>query len=304
MANDIARALQAQLRGILPPISMPFDEDGNLVPEGLARQIEMMIGAGVGGIVAGGSTGEGHTLNDTEFVAAMTAAHDAIAGRVSFVAGLIVNSTKAAIERTAMLDGLDVVALQVTPVHYLFKPGLEATIAHFDAVWQATQKPILIYNVIPWNYLSPPDMLEIMDRVPGVVGIKQSSGDLKTLSDLLLDAAPENLIFTGIDPLLYSGFALGAHGAIAALTSALPAVTVRLFNAVAQGDHSTGMDIHYKLNALWNVLNHDNLPACTKYIQSRQGLPLYLPRPPMEKVSEAQKAAIDEKMGPVLDLMD
>jgi len=302
MTNEIAQSVRTRLTGILPPITMPFDQEGNLVPGGLRPQIDMMIANGVRAIVAGGSTGEGHTLSRDEFAVAMKVAHDVVAGRVPFVVGLIVNSTKEAVERFELLKGLDIAALQVTPVHYLFKPQLESTITHFRTIWEKTRTPILIYNVIPWNYLSPRDMLTIMDRVPGVVGIKQSSGDLKTLSDLLLDAKPENVILSGIDALLYSAFALGGHGAISALTSALPGVSVKLFDAVARGDHPLGRDIHFKLNALWNVLRHDNLPACVKYIQSRQGLPMFYPRPPMEQVTDQQEAEIDRYLAPLLAL--
>lgn len=302
MANDIAHSVRTSLTGILPPITMPFDQDGNLVPAGLKPQIDLMIASGVRAIVAGGSTGEGHTLSRDEFVAAMRASHDAVAGRVPFVVGLIVNSTKEAVERFELLEGLNIAALQVTPVHYLFKPGLEATIQHFRTIWDKTKTPILIYNVIPWNYLSSNDMLTIMDCVPGVVGIKQSSGDLKSLSDLLLDAKPGNVILSGIDALLYPAFSLGAHGAISALTSAVPGAAVKLFNAVANGDQALAKSIHFKFNALWNALRHDNLPACVKYVQARQGLPMFYPRPPMECVTDQQKAQIDKHLAPLLSL--
>lgn len=303
MENSVATSVRNVLTGILPPITMPFDEAGKLRLDGLQGQIDLMINSGVRAIVAGGSTGEGHTLSTEEFVEAMCACDAAIAGRVPFVVGLIVNSTMEAIDRIEKIKHLNITALQVTPVHYLFKPGLEATVQHFQEIWDACELPILIYNVIPWNYLSAEHMLAIMDAVPGVVGMKQSSGDLKSLSDLLLEAKPENLVLTGIDALLYSAFELGAHGAISALTSAVPGVTVKLFDAVQAGDHATGKEIHFKLNALWNVLRHDNLPACTKYIQSAQGLPLYYPRPPMERVTDAQKAAIDKHLKPVLALL-
>jgi 4-hydroxy-tetrahydrodipicolinate synthase len=258
---------------------------------------------GARGVVAVGSTGEGHTLSADEFAAAMKEAHDAVDGRVAFVAGLIVNSTREAIDRAKMLEGLKVDALQVTPVHYLFKSSLQATIEHFRAIHEATRIPILIYNVIPWNYLSVDAMLAIMDEVPGVVGMKQSSGDLKSVSDLLLRARPENLVLSGIDAMLYSAFSMGAHGAISALTCAVPGVTVKLFDAVQAGDHATGRDIHFRLNALWNAMPHDNLPACVKYVQSRQGLKFYHPRAPMDRVTLEQKAAIDKALGPVLELL-
>jgi len=301
MTNEIASNIRNRLTGILPPLSMPFDDDGALVPGALAPQIDMMIDAGVRGVVAGGSTGEGHTLSPGEFTQAMREAHDAVAGRVPFVAGLIVNSTREAIDRVEMLKGAKIDALQVTPVHYLFKPGLQATIDHFRAIWDATQIPILIYNVIPWNYLSVDAMLTIMDEVPGVVGMKQSSGDLKSVSDLLLRAKPENLVLTGIDALLYPGFSLGAHGAISALTCAVPGATVSLFDAVQRGDHDKARDLHFRLNALWNAMPHDHLPACVKYVQSRQGLPLHQPRAPMERVDDARKAEIDAVLDGVLE---
>jgi 4-hydroxy-tetrahydrodipicolinate synthase len=302
MVNKIAASVREKLTGIMPPLSMPFDETGALVPEALAPQIDFMVRAGVSGVVAGGSTGEGHTLSDQEFATAMRTAHDALDGRASFVAGLIVNSTRAAVERMRMLDGLSIDALQVTPAHYLFKSSFEATVAHFRAIYEETGVPILIYNVIPWNYLSVDAMLQIMDEVPGVVGMKQSSGDLKSVSDLLLKAKPENIVTSGIDALLYSAFAMGAHGAISALTCALPSVTVQLYDAVQRGDHDAALDMHFKLNALWNAMPHDNLPACVKYVQHRQGLELYGPRAPMDPVSPAQKAAIDAVIAPLLEI--
>lgn len=302
MPNPIAQAAQKKLTGILPPLSMPFDEDGTLVKGALKAQIDFMAASGVGGVVAGGSTGEGHTLAASEFVAAMREAHDAIAGRLPFVVGLIVNSTREAVDRVKMLEGLDIAALQVTPVHYLFKPGLEATIEHFRVIWEETGIPILIYNVIPWNYLSVDAMIAIMESVPGVVGMKQSSGDLKSVSDLLLRARPENIVLTGIDALLYPAFSLGAHGAISALTCAVPGVTVKLLDAVRRGDHAAARDIHFRLNALWNAMRHDNLPACVKHVQSRQGLPLFHPRAPMERVSDAERQRIDAALEPVLEL--
>jgi len=302
MSNQIALKLRNTLTGILPPLSMPFDEKGNLVKGALKAQVDFMIDSGVRGLVVGGSTGEGHTLSASEFTEAMIEAHDANAGRVAFVVGLIVQSTREAVDRVKALGELKIDALQVTPVHYLFKPGREATIEHFRTIWEETRVPILIYNVIPWNYLSIDDMLAIMDAVPGVIGMKQSSGDVKSVSDLVLRAKPENLVLTGIDALLYPSFALGAHGAISALTCAVPGVTVKLFEAVQAGDHKTAKDIHFRLNALWNALRHDNLPACVKYIQHRQGLPMYHPRAPMERVTDEQKAGIDAVLGPVLEL--
>ena len=284
------------LKGILPPFTMPFDRHGDIVFSAIKEQVDFAVDKGVNGIVVGGSTGEGHTLGADEFTKVMRASHDALAGRKPFIVGLIVNSTREAIERVRALRDLNIAALQITPVHYLFKPSADNTVAHFRAIHEETGIPILIYNVIPWNYLSVELMLRVMREVPGVVGMKQSSGDLKSVSDLMGSVAPGNVVLSGIDALLYPSFALGAHGAISALTAALPGVCVKLWNAVQAKDHDAALTIHNNLNKLWNVLAHDNLPACVKYIQHRQGLGLFHPRAPMDEVSPAQKRVIDDAL--------
>lgn len=300
MTTSPAASVRNKLTGVMPPITMPFDARGELVKGGLKEQIDFIISSGARAVVAGGSTGEGHTLTDAEYETVMREAYEATNGRVPFVAGLIVQSTREAINRTKSLKGLDISALQVTPVHYLFKPDADATVEHFRAIWEETKIPILIYNVIPWNYLSVDLMLRIMEEVPGVVGMKQSGGDLKSVSDLLLRCKPENLVLSGVDALLYPGFCLGMHGAITALTSAVPSVIVKLQKAVADGDHQFAREIHFKLNALWNSLPHDNLPACVKYIQHLQGTQMFEPRAPMMRVSEEQKVVIKKVLKPLL----
>lgn len=291
--NPSLRELRRTLTGILPPTTMPFDRAGDLVYSALREQMDFVVERGAHGVVAGGSTGEGHTLSFNEFVKVMQETHDALAGRRPFVVGLIVNSTREAIERVRALQGLDIAALQITPVHYLFKPSADATVAHFQSIYDATGIPILIYNVIPWNYLSIGLMLRVMREVPGVIGMKQSGGDLKSVSDLVQQVDPKNVVLTGVDALLYPAFMLGAHGAISALTAALPGVCVRLWDAVRQGDHDTALRLHRGLATLWNAVPHDVLPAAVKYIQHRQGLGMYSPRAPMDEVDTSLRAAID-----------
>ncbi len=284
------------LSGILPPTTMPFDRSGELVLSALREQMDFVVEQGAHGVVAGGSTGEGHTLSFDEFVRVMHQTHDALAGRKPFVVGLIVNSTREAIERVKALRDLDIAALQITPVHYLFKPSAEGTIDHFRAIYDATGIPILIYNVIPWNYLSVDLMLRIMREVPGVVGMKQSGGDVKSVSDLVQQSDKRNVVLTGVDALLYPAFAMGANGAISALTAAVPGVCVKLWDAVQRGDHVTALKIHRALANLWNAVPHDVLPAAAKYIQHKQGLGMYYPRQPMDHVTDGLKSAIDKAL--------
>jgi 4-hydroxy-tetrahydrodipicolinate synthase len=280
------------LFGIIPPMTTPFDDAGELDEDAIRAQVRFLIEAGVHGLAAGGSTGEGQTLDEDELRRLVAVTAKEAAGRVPVIAGIIVDSTRDAIRRGRAVAGLGVTALQVTPVHYLFRPDDDAMLEHFRAIAEATGLPILIYNVVPWSYLSPQLLIRIMREVPGVIGVKQSAGDLKLFADLMITAPTGKRIFSAVDALLYPSFALGAHGSIAAILTAAPHACVELWDAVKAGDHARALDLHRRLLVLWNALVADNLPACTKYAQTLQGVPAGHPRAPMPSASPAQQRTI------------
>jgi 4-hydroxy-tetrahydrodipicolinate synthase len=142
------------LRGIIPPMTTPFGADGELKLDLVRGQVDWLVAQGVHGLAAGGSTGEGHTLDGVEFRDLVTATVEAARGRVPVIAGIIVDSTRDAIRRARLLRDTKVAALQVTPVHYLFRPDDEAMLTHFKTVAEETGMPVIIYNVVPWSYLS------------------------------------------------------------------------------------------------------------------------------------------------------
>ena len=187
---------------------------------------------------------------------------------------------------------LGVAALQVTPPHYLFRPDDDAMVRHFRDIHEACGVPILIYNVVPWCYLSPDQLLRIMDEVPGVLGVKQSAGDMKLFADLMRRAKPENLIFSAVDALLYPSYQLGARGAIAAILTAAPGPSVRLWNAVKAQDWSTALDLHERLMPLWDAIGVDNMPSLVKYAQQLQGLDSGHARRPTSPATDEQKQQV------------
>lgn len=280
------------LTGIIPPMTTPFDGDGELDPGGVKAQVDWLAEAGVHGLAAGGSTGEGHTLDPAEFRDLIAATCEACADRIPVIAGVIADSTRDAVHRGNAVRDMNVAALQVTPVHYLFRPTDDAMVDHFRVMAAETGLPIIIYNVVPWTYLSPALLCRIFEEVPGVIGVKQSAGDLKLYADLLIDAPPHARIYSAVDALMYPSFALGGHGAIAAILAAAPHASVRLWDAVRAGDHVTALALHQKLLRLWNAMFADNLPACTKYAQSLQGVPAGTPRAPMPPASPEQRTAV------------
>ena len=278
-------------RGVIPPMTTPFREDGEIDLRLVGAQLDWLCGAGVHGVAAGGSTGEGHTLDHEEFRDLVAATVEAARGRLPVIAGIIVDSTRDAIRRGKLVRDLNVAALQVTPVHYLFKPDDEAMVRHFRSIVDETGLPVIIYNVVPWSYLSPALLTRIMTEVPMVIGVKQSAGDLKLFADLM-EMAPDKLIYSAVDALMYPSYTLGAAGSIAAILTAAPHASVALWDAVRAGDHAAALGLHKNLLALWNAILADNLPACTRHAQMLQGLPPTWPRAPMPAASPAQQAAI------------
>ena len=255
-------------------------------------QVDWLLDNGVHGLAAGGSTGEGHVLNRDEYVSLMEKTAESLQNRVPLVAGIIANSTSEVIARGKSVKPLNVAALQITPPSYLFRPDDDAMVKHFQEIHEACQIPILIYNVVPWCYLSPDLLLRIMDEVPGVLGVKQSAGDMKLFADLIRRAKPENMIFSAVDALLYSSYQLGAPGSIAAILTAAPGPSVKLWEAVIKEDWLTARDLHERLMPLWDAIGLDNMPSLCKYAQNLQGLETGFARRPTSPATDKQKEVV------------
>lgn len=289
--------MHERIHGIVPPMTTPFRPDDALDEDALRVETRYLIEtARVHGLAVAGSTGEGHTLTTEELRRIAAVVVEEARGRVPVIVGVITDSTTSAIERGRAVRDLGVAALQVTPVHYLFRPDDGAMVRYFEALARGTGLPIIIYNVVPWAYLSPQLLVRILTSVEGVVGVKQSAGDLKLLADLLLLVGQRARIMTAVDALLYPSFMLGAHGAIAAILTAVPRLCVRLWEAVQAGDHKQALALHEALLPVWNAIAGDNLPANVKHCMELQGRPAGVPRAPMPSTSAAQAGAIRQAL--------
>jgi len=279
--------------GVVPPMTTPFRPDDTIDEDALRAETRYMVEvAKIHGLAVCGSTGEGHTLTTAETRRITEIVVKEAKGRIPVIAGIITDSTASAIERGLAVKDLGVAALQITPPHYLFRPDDDTMLKHFEALAKGTGLPIMIYNVVPWCYLSPQLLTRIIDNLEGVIGVKQSAGDMKMLADLIILLGSRGRIMSAVDALMYPSFALGAHGAIAAILTAVPGLYVQLWEAVQGGDHKHARTLHEKLLVLWNALLGDNLPANVKCAQTLLGRKAGVPRPPMPASSPAQAAAI------------
>jgi 4-hydroxy-tetrahydrodipicolinate synthase len=288
--------MTTQLQGIIPPMTTPFDRRGEIDEAAFRHDLRYLLEAGVHGVAVGGSTGEGHTLTTDEIRRLTAVALEEVGGRIPVITGIIANSTRLVIERGRAVHDLGVAALQVTPVHYLFAPSEQEVFDHYQAIADQTELPILVYNVIPWSYASPTLLVRMITEIEGVIGVKQSGGDVHALAELLLRLGGRGLVFAAVDDLLYPCFALGAHGAIAAIVTALPELCVKLWDAVQAGSHAEARALHERLLHVWLSLAGPNLPARVKIAMHLQSRSSGLPREPMAPASSPEAEAIRDAL--------
>lgn len=288
--------------GIIPPLVTPFRTDGSIDERAHRAEVRYMLDrARVHGLAVCGSTGEGHTLTIEETRRIVGWTVDDVRGSIPVIAGIIADSTQATIERARAVADLGVAALQVTPVHYVFRPDDDSMVRHFGEIANQSGVPVIIYNVVPWSYLLPPLLVRIFREVEGVIGVKQSASDMKALADLLLLTEDAGLrdrvrILSAVDALLYPSFRLGSDGAVAAILSAAPEACVALWNAVRAGDDARALALHKNLLRLWNAIDAPNLPANVRAAMRAQNREGGVPRPPMPASSPQQEEKVRAAM--------
>jgi 4-hydroxy-tetrahydrodipicolinate synthase len=279
------------LHGMISTVVTPFDENDQVDLELLRGEVKYLLAAGVTAICACGSTGEGQTLSLEESKAICEVVVDEVGGRVPVIGGVIQNSTAQAIRYSLALKEAGVDALQVTPVHYVFAPSAEETVEHYRLLGEATGLPIVLYNVVPWA-LVPVDTIEKLADVPQLVAVKQSGGDMHLLADLLHRVRDRFTILAALDDLHYPAFVLGAHGALAAIPTVTPKLSVELWDAVQAGDHATALELHERILTVWRAIDGPNLPATLKAALRLQGRDGGLPRKPFGPATESERERI------------
>ncbi|MFO7767818.1 MAG: dihydrodipicolinate synthase family protein, partial [bacterium] len=249
--------------GVIPPVVTPFSLEGDLDLEGLERQLDWLSGRGLAGVLVLGSTGEAPLMDREERKAVVERAAALKEGGGVLLAGTGSENTRQAIvlSRDASRAGADAV-LVVNPSYYTGAMDAEAMTGHFQAVADASPVPILLYSVPKFTGLPiPPKVVEGMARHENCIGIKDSSGDLRSLHAFLERTPPGFQVLTGSPLILGAAGAAGAAGAILAVANLFPELCIRLFEAGRAGE----LDEMRALQTEVNVL--------TRRIQAAHGIP-------------------------------
>ncbi len=284
--------------GAIVAIVTPF-KNGEVDEGSLRKLIEFQIKNGTDGIVPCGTTGESSTLSHGEHDRVIEITIEAARKRVPVIAGTGSNSTAEAVRLTkqAWKAGADG-ALVVAP--YYNRPTQEGLYRHFKAIAEETPLPLIVYNVPGRTGVNiSPETMARLSLVEGIAGVKEASGSLKQMSDIIGLCGEDFVVLSGDDALTLPLLALGGKGVISVASNVAPAQMAAMVDAFAGGDLNLAREYHYRLSSLIDALFIETNPIPVKAALAIMGLcegELRLPLCPLspgngEKVREALIAA-------------
>jgi 4-hydroxy-tetrahydrodipicolinate synthase len=295
------------IKGVYTALVTPFNEAGEVNYERLGELLEKQIAAGVNGVVPMGTTGESPTMFNAEHDAVVRYTVEKVAGRIQVWAGTGSNNTQQAIRTTreAQKAGADG-ALIVTP--YYNKPSQAGLKRYFNDIAEACDLPIIVYNIQGRTGVNvETETLAEIACLPQVVAVKEASGDLGQMTDVLDRIChrqdPEFRVLSGDDALTLPLMSIGGHGVISVVSNLVPERMVALVRAAEQGDYATARQIHFELLPLFKASFIETNPVPIKAAMTLCGLDVGSVRSPLAPLTEAShQRLVDILRG--MDLID
>lgn len=277
------------IRGSIVALVSPMLEDGAIDYPCLRRLIDWHIAQGTDCIGVVGTTGESPTVSVEEHCEIIRVSVEQAAGRVPIMAGCGANSTKEAIELAhfAKKVGADC-QLQVVP--YYNKPTQEGQYQHFKAIAESVDLPVVLYNV-PGRSVADMahDTVMRLARVPGIVGIKEATGNIERAQWLIKDAPAGFSIYSGDDPTAVALMLCGGHGNVSVTANVAPRLMHELCKAAIGGDVRKAMELQFQLLPLHKGLFIESNPIPVKWAAARMGLCGTALRLPLTELTEANR---------------
>ncbi len=250
-------------RGSGVALITPF-KNGTIDESSLSKHIEAQISAGTQFLVPCGTTGESATLSHEEHDRVVEITISVAAKRVKVLAGAGSNSTAEAIRLTqhAKKAGADGV-LHINP--YYNKPSQEGLYRHFEAIARAVEVPLVLYNIPGRTSINMlPETMAKLAKIDTIIGVKEASGSLVQVSDIIAACPDDFLVLSGEDALTFPMLALGADGAISVTANILPQKCAQMFRDIEQGNWEGARGLHFELAGMNHVLFIETNPAPVK----------------------------------------
>ena len=250
--------------GIFPAVTTQFHKDQSVDLEATAKHLDALISGGVHGVIMLGTVGENTSHEYEEKLAVLKAAVEAVGGRVPVLTGVAEYTTPLACKFAADVEELGVDGLMVLPA-MVYKTDPRETVAHFRGVARASRLPIMVYNnpVAYGTDITPEMFAELADE-PTLVAIKESSENVRRITDLKNVTGDRYILFNGVDDLTLEAAMLGATGWVSGLVNAFPEESRLLWDLAVSGKYNEALDIYRWYTPL---LHLDTKPKLVQYIK-------------------------------------
>jgi 4-hydroxy-tetrahydrodipicolinate synthase len=264
--------MRTPFTGLGTALVTPFRQDGSIDEAAVRRLVRRQIDGGVHFVSPCGTTGEAPTLSDTEKIRVVQLVVDEAAGRVPVLAGAGGYDTREVIHLAREYEriGVDGI-LSVTP--YYNKPTQEGLFQHYKAIAESTPLPIVLYNV-PGRTgvnLEPATVLRL-SALRTIVGIKEASGSLVQMSDIVAAASPDFFVLSGDDPIAVAVMSIGGRGLISVASNAVPAEMTQIIELAEKGDFAGARKLHLWLLPFLQVNFVESNPIPVKAAMAAMGL--------------------------------
>jgi len=271
----------------------PFREDDEIDFPGLAAEARYLKQAGVAGMVVGGSMGEGAGMSPQELGEAVRTVIEAVEGTLPVLGAIIADSSAEAVRLGRALRRAGAQGLQVPPPHFHVSAETAVLSEYYRAITDASEIPLLIYNVMPTAQAAIEALQELIAANPMIVGVKQSGRNIHALAALLAEVGNTIKVFSAIDDMIYPSFVLGVDGTISGTSAMFPRETVEMLQAVKSGDYERGLSLHQRLTPVWRSVDYGDFSARAKYAATLAGRPVGKPRRPFQWPTGEAAASIE-----------
>jgi 4-hydroxy-tetrahydrodipicolinate synthase len=282
------------LRGCGTALVTPFRSDTSLDEETLSKLVEWQIESGIDFLVACGTTAETPALSHEEWLRVIGVVTKTAAGRVPVLAGCTHNSTVEAVARAAEAASVPGVSGLLTANPYYNKPNQEGQYRHFRAIAEAVSCPVVLYN-IPGRTginLEPATVLRLAEDVPNIHGVKESSGNMQQIAELIYSLPPGFAVLAGDDLMALPVIGLGGAGLISVASNEIPRQMVNLVSAAIDGDWATARSLNRRYFPLITANFWESSPGPVKCVMAMMGLLKETYRLPIVPVAPATRARL------------
>ena len=282
-----------QLRGCGTALVTPFKSDGSIDDAALTRHVEWQVSNGISLLIPAGTTGEASTLSEDEWIRVVELTVEAANGKAAVFAGATHNSTQEAVSRAKRIAAVAGLHGILTANPYYNRPGQEGQYQHFRAIAEATELPILLYNIPgrTGTNLLPETVLRLAE-LKNVVGVKESSGNMPQITERLAQVPQDFAVLAGDDAMALPTIAVGGVGLVSVASNAIPQQMSDMVNSAVSGDWKRANEINRKYYRFMLDNSVEPSPAPIKTVMECMGLCGATLRLPMVPVSETTKTRL------------